>query len=68
MSGLQKDIQVLVDKATGQGWSLEWGHGSHPTLYPSDKAKSPVVVPISPKGSRGISNFKSELRKRGLPV
>lgn len=67
-SGLNKDIRVLVEKATAVGWTFKWGNGSHPTLYPVDRSRSPVVVPISPKGSRGISNFKSELRKRGLPV
>lgn len=65
---MNKEIKVLVNKATSVGWNFEWGNGTHPMLYPLDKSKSPVVVPVSPKGSRGIANFRSELRKRGLPV
>lgn len=68
MPGLNKDISVLVQKATDVGWTFKWGSGAHPMLYPVDRSRSPVVVPISPKGRRGIENFKSELRKRGLPV
>lgn len=66
--GLNKDIQVLVDKARAAGWGFTQQPGRHPMLFPTNENRPPIAVPISPKGRRGIANFRSELRKAGLEL
>lgn len=62
---LPKDYRKVVDElVTNQGWRYSKGK-RHPTLYPANRAQSPVVLASTPSDRRGFNNFVATIRQRG---
>ena len=60
------DVRKLFKELERQGWRIRMN--KHYVLYPPDKAKKIVVMPVSGGGGRGWQNALAALRKSGADV
>lgn len=63
--GYLRDLHVV---AATQGWTVKQLASGHWQWLPPDKSLSPVVQAHSPSDHRGVRNFLSRLRQRGLKM
>jgi hypothetical protein len=61
-------LRDLRDIAEQQGWRIQQTASSHWQWLPPDKSQSPVIQAHTPSDYRGVQNFLSRLRKRGLKI
>ncbi len=59
-------IRGIQNAAREQGWRVEQLGSGHWQWFPPDKEQSPVVQAHSGSDHRGLKNFLSRLRARGL--
>lgn len=65
---MKKDLRKLLRQLTSQGWRCEQAGGGHLKLFPPDKSKPMVTLPISPGDHRSWKNTVATLRRSGAAV
>ena len=64
---MARDIDQITQALEDQGWRLGPPRRSgHRMAYPSDKTKSPVLLPGTPGGGRWKENLVAQLRRSGF--
>jgi predicted RNA binding protein YcfA (HicA-like mRNA interferase family) len=60
-------VEIVIEKAWGQGWWCKKGKKGHVKLYSPD-GRYIVTLPSSPSDHRGIRNARQLLKRYGLDL
>lgn len=68
INGVSREMKKLLAVAEAAGWEVGRTKKGHLRLIPADPTLPIIVTGSTPSDHRAIRNFKSQLRRAGLPV